>query len=115
MTSSPIASGIFVPDENSTPFSLDLLQTSERLTIKVGSWFMNNEEAGDDLQLLKMKKHGAWLIKAKHQGRNAQVLDDLCFARRYFRQNGWAEKLGVDSYSGGNIIYLYPPRKEKDE
>ena len=58
-------SGIFIPDENSTPFSLDLLQTSERLTIKVGSWNQGGE-AGEDLQLIKLK-NGGWLLKVKYQ------------------------------------------------
>lgn len=103
-------SGIFIPDEHSTPFTLDLLDSSSKLTIKVGSW-IRSEEVGGDLQLIKMKKHGAWLMKVKHKSNDPQVLDDLCFIRRYFRLNGWNSTLGVDSYSGGNIIYLYPPKK----
>lgn len=106
-------SGIFIPDENSTPFSLDLLQTSERLTIKVGSWNQGGE-AGEDLQLIKMKNKG-WLLKAKYRGSNPQVIGDLHFIWRYFRENNWRSLLGVDKYKGGNIIFLYPPRKEQGE
>ena len=106
-------SGIFIPDENSTPFSLDLLQTSERLIIKVGSW---NEggEAGEDFQLIKLH-NGGWLLKAKYPSRNPQVLGDLHFVWRYFRESKWASILSVDNYGGGNIIFLYPPRKEQGE
>jgi hypothetical protein len=106
-------SGIFIPDENSTPFTLDLLESS-KLTIKVGSW-VEGEGVGEDLLLLPQKKHGAWLLKAKYKSKNAQVLDDLCFVRRYFRQNKWGSILAVDNHGGGSIIYLYPPRKEEGE
>jgi hypothetical protein len=104
-------SGIFVPDENSTPFSLDLLESSTKLTVKVGAW-IEGEGVGEDLQLIKLLKKGAWLLKSKYNTKNPQVLDDLCFVRRHFRQNGWGSILSIDQYGGGNIIYLYPPKEE---
>lgn len=104
-------SGIFVPDENSTPFSLDLLESSTKLTVKVGAW-IEGEGVGEDLQLIKLLSKGAWLLKAKGVPRDPQVLDDLCFVRRYFRQGGWGSILSIDRYGGGNIIYLYPPKEE---
>ena len=108
-------SGIFIPNEESLPFTLDLLNVSNKLTVKVGSWIEGEgEEVGEDLQLIKQKKNNAWLLKAKYKGRDVQVLEDLCFVRRYFRQNGWASILAVDNYSGGNIIYLYPPKERRD-
>lgn len=106
-------SGIFIPNEESLPFTLDLLNVSNKLTVKVGSW-IEGEEVGEDLQLIKQSRHGAWLLKVKHKSKNAQVLDDLCFVRRYFRQNGWGSILAVDNYSGGSIIYLYPPKEKND-
>ena len=99
------ADQIFIPSKKTVPFSLDLLGSSSNLTVKV---------TNHDLLLIRVTK--GWLLKIAHQGKSPQALDDLCSVWRYFREEGgWGGLLGIDKYTGGNIIYLYPPKDKNDE
>lgn len=113
-------SGIFIPDEKATPFTIDSLPSdSNTLTVKVGSWVGegSGEKVGEDLQIVRQPRNGAWLLKVKYQTNNPQAFDDLGFLRRYFvGQNGWSATMSVER-DGGYMFYVTPPssRKESEE
>lgn len=112
-------SGIFIPDGKATPFTIDLLPSdSNTLTVKVGSWVRegSGEEIGEDLQIVRQPRNGAWLLKVKYQTNNPQAFDDLGFLRRYFVGQNWSATMSVER-GGGYMFYVTPPssRKESEE